>query len=107
MLFPSESRQHAASECLSSLMQAEAERDGDYLYHTESKCPSPLHSLKEEDSARLMPAYSLQELGHLTMGRGAVSSPLLHNTLSVMCGNYSQAPRKLLFYSVNAHGHDI
>lgn len=79
----------------------------DYLYHAESKCPSPSWVFRKEDSPLLMPCVFTEEVGHSTMEPAAVGTLPLHNTLSVMCSNYSQAPRKLLFYSVNAHGHDI
>lgn len=54
-----------------------------------------------------MPRVFTEEVGHPTMEEAAVGTLPLHNTLSVMCSNHSEAPRKLLFYSVNAHGHDI
>lgn len=66
-----------------------------------------LQSLEKETAPLLMPCAFTAELGHLTMEQAAVGTLPLHNTLSVMCTDYSEAPRKLLFYSVNAHGHDI
>lgn len=54
-----------------------------------------------------MPCVFTEEVGHPTMAEAAVGTLPLHNTLSVMCSKHSETPRKLLFYSVNAHGHDI
>lgn len=71
------------------------------------KCPSPSWVFRDEDSLLLMPCVFTEEVGHSTMEPAAVGTLSLHNTLSVMCSNYSEAPQKLLFYSVNAHGHDI
>lgn len=90
-----------------SVIQAKPGGGGYYLYHAESKCPSPSWVFRKEDSPLLMPRVFTEEVGHPTMEEAAVGTLPLHNTLSVMCSNHSEAPRKLLFYSVNAHGHDI
>lgn len=90
-----------------SVIQAKLSGGRDYLYHAESKCPSPSWVFREEDSPLLMPCVFTEEVGHSTMETAAVGTLPLHNTLSVMCSNYSKAPGKLLFHSVNAHGHDI
>lgn len=65
---------------------------GDYLYHAESKCPSPSWIFRKEDSPLLMPCVFTEEVGHSTMEPAAVGTLPLHNTLSVMCSNYSEPP---------------
>lgn len=75
-----------------SVIQAKPRGGGDYLYHAESKCPSPSWIFRKEDSPLLMPCVFTEEVGHSTMEPAAVGTLPLHNTLSVMCSNYSEPP---------------